>query len=113
MQYAQSTKAFIATTLLGFKTEGNDEKSNVHFFGQVLICLFSGEHSSIDTEDCGMLTILSLFGIFGPKFCEQDIFYRDTEDNDEKTVERSPELSAGNGGELDLLKMDFRETLEI
>ena len=52
---------------------------------------------------------LGLFGIFGSDFCEQDIFYRDTEDNDEKTVERSPELSVGNGGELDLLKMDFRE----
>jgi len=45
----------------------------------------------------------SLFGIFRPNYWERPIFYRETEDNDEKTVERSPELSGGNGGELDLL----------
>ena len=32
--------------------------------------------------------------------------YLDREDKDEKTVERSPELSVGNGGELDLLEME-------
>lgn len=31
------------------------------------------------------------------------LIYLDREDKDEKTVERSPELSVGNGGELDLL----------
>ena len=80
---------------------------------QSLICLFSREHSRFyrETEhkDKKWNRPRILFGIFGPDFCEQDIYYRDTEDNDEKTVERSPELSAGNGGELDLLKMDFRE----
>ena len=32
--------------------------------------------------------------------------YLEREDKDEKTVERSPELSVGNGGELDLLEME-------
>jgi len=39
----------------------------------------------------------------GGQIFESNIFYRETEDNDEKTVERSPEPSGGNGGELDLL----------
>ena len=89
----------------------------MHFFGQVLTFkvrfVFSQGSIPSSTEVKDEKTVwnrpLGLFGIFGPNFCEQDIFYRDTEDNDEKTVERSPELSAGNGGELDLLKMDFRE----
>ena len=34
------------------------------------------------------------------------LIYLDREDKDEKTVERSPELSVGNGGELDLLEME-------
>ena len=36
----------------------------------------------------------------------QVLIYLDREDKDEKTVERSPELSVGNGGELDLLEME-------
>ena len=57
----------------------------------------------------------SLFDIFGLNYWERPILYRETEDKDEKTVDRSPEPSGGNGGELDLLigwKKKFRETFE-
>ena len=43
----------------------------------------------------------------------QVFIYLDREDKDEKTVERSPELSVGNGGELDLLEMEKSKNPKI